>query len=118
MGKRIVLCFDGTWNSPAEDGIPNAIETNVSRFFKSVDTSDPSSQVAWYNAGVGTEWYNKLTGGAMGSLLDKHILGGYGWLVQQYNVGDDVYVLGFSRGAYTARSMVGMVRNCGLVKRG
>src|SRR5262245_37625688 len=117
--KRIVLCFDGTWNKPADDSLPedSQVETNVRRFYESVEPIglDGVQQVAWYDAGVGTEWYNKLTGGAFGALLDKHILDGYRYLVDHYADGDEVYVVGFSRGAYAARSMVGMVRNCGLV---
>jgi uncharacterized protein (DUF2235 family) len=120
--KRIVLCFDGTWNKPADDKLPvdRQVETNVRRFYESVHSKgdDGVRQVSWYNAGVGTEWYNRLTGGAFGSLLDQHILDGYRTLVHQYEDGDEIYILGFSRGAYTARSLVGMIRNCGLVESG
>src|SRR5213593_3562987 len=118
--KRIVLCFDGTWNKPADDSLPDTeqVETNVRRFHESVHTigDDGTPQVTWYNAGVGTEWYNRVGGGAFGTFLDKHIIDGYRALVEQYADGDHVYVLGFSRGAYAARSLVGMIRNCGLVK--
>jgi uncharacterized protein (DUF2235 family) len=118
--KRIVLCFDGTWDKPADNGLPpdQEVESNVSRFYKSVSANGPDgvAQVAWYNAGVGTEWYSKLAGGAFGAGLDKHILDGYCQLVKSYEEGDEVFVLGFSRGAYAARSMVGMIRNCGLVR--
>jgi uncharacterized protein (DUF2235 family) len=118
--KRIVLCFDGTWNKPAEDALPPdlQVETNVSRFFRSVsDTGlDSVPQVKWYNAGVGTEWLNQLPGGIVGAGLDAHIIDGYTHLAQTYQEGDEVYVLGFSRGAYSARSFVGMINNCGLVK--
>lgn len=120
--KRIVLCFDGTWNTPAEDSVADAdkVETNVRRFFRSVADAGPDGveQEPWYNAGVGTSALNKLAGGAFGAGLDKHILDGYSHLVEVYEPGDEVYVLGFSRGAYTARSLVGMIRNCGLVNRG
>lgn len=120
--KRIVLCFDGTWNQPADDAIPedHQVETNVRRFFESVNMTgdDGVSQKTWYNAGVGTSFVNKLAGGAFGALLDAHILDGYRHLVEQYASGDEIYVLGFSRGAYAARSLVGMLRNCGLVKPG
>lgn len=119
--KRIILCFDGTWNAPADDSIPEEqrVETNVWRFFRSIDpTGDHGiEQDAWYNAGVGTSALNKFTGGAFGAGLDKHILDGYSHLVSTYEVGDEIYVLGFSRGAYTARSLVGLVRNCGIVKK-
>lgn len=120
--KRLVLCFDGTWNKPADDNIPAdmQVETNVRRFFESVHSlgDDGVKQVSWYDSGVGTEWYNKITGGAFGALLDKHIVDGYRYLVEHFDPGDEIYILGFSRGAYTARSLVGMIRNCGLVRPG
>lgn len=119
--KRIVLCFDGTWNTPADDSIPPSqhVETNVWRFFRSVDPTgtDGVEQEAWYDQGVGTSRLNKVAGGAFGAGLDKHILDGYSHLVSVYDPGDQIYVLGFSRGAYTARSLVGLIRNCGIVKR-
>lgn len=122
MAKRIVLCFDGTWNKPADENLPpeDRVETNVRRFYESVAPSgdDGVPQTKWYNPGVGTEWWNRFAGGAFGSGLDLHIIEGYTALAEHYEPGDEVYVLGFSRGAYTARSLVGMVRNCGLVKPG
>lgn len=120
--KRLVLCFDGTWNTPADDALPDdeRVETNVSRFFRAVTPAGPDGveQEAWYNAGVGTGRLFRLTGGAFGAGLDAHILDGYRHLVDSYEDGDEVFVLGFSRGAYTARSLVGMLRNCGLVRPG
>ncbi len=119
--KRIVLCFDGTWNRP-DDVHPTEtkVESNVPRFFRSIHSvgDDGIPQTAWYNAGVGTSWFNKLAGGAFGFGLDKHILDGYEELVKTYEDGDDVYILGFSRGAYTARSLVGLIRKCGLIHSG
>lgn len=116
--KRLVLCFDGTWNKPADDSLAEGgVETNVPRFQKSVHKfgADGALQQTFYNAGVGTEWYNKVTGGALGMGLDNHILDGYRYLVKNYIDGDEIYIVGFSRGAYTARSLVGLLRNCGLV---
>ena len=118
--KRIVICFDGTWNKPADENLPTErqVETNVCRFFRSIidAAADGVRQVKWYDEGVGTKWYDRFVGGAIGVGLEKNILDGYKFLAQQYAEGDEVYVLGFSRGAYTARSLVGLIRNCGLVK--
>jgi uncharacterized protein (DUF2235 family) len=118
--KRIVLCFDGTWCTPADEAIPEdqRVETNVRRFFRSVAPIGPGGieQDAWYNEGVGTHKLNKFSGAAFGAGLDYHILQGYRHLAETYADGDEVYILGFSRGAYTARSLVGMLRNCGLVR--
>ena len=70
----------------------------------------------WYDEGMGTHWYDQFIGGAIGTGLEVNIIQGYEFLAKNYEGGDEVYVLGFSRGAYTARSLVGMVRNCGLVE--
>ncbi|HEY7312918.1 MAG TPA: DUF2235 domain-containing protein [Gemmataceae bacterium] len=117
--KRIVLCFDGTWNKPGDEAMPpeERVESNVSRFYRSVAGvgADGVEQVKWYNQGVGTQWYDRIAGGAFGAGLDFHIIAGYQHLAETYADGDEVYIVGFSRGAYTARSLVGMVRNCGLV---
>jgi uncharacterized protein (DUF2235 family) len=118
--RRIVLCFDGTWNKPADENLAanEQVETNVCRFYKSVKGagSDGLQQLKWYDEGVGTKWYDRFIGGALGVGLEKNILDGYKFLAQKYQEGDEVYVLGFSRGAYTARSLVGLIRNCGLVE--
>ncbi|WP_165245256.1 DUF2235 domain-containing protein [Paludisphaera soli] len=119
--KRIVLCFDGTWNVPADDGVDPArrVETNVRRFHDSVAPAGPDgvSQEKAYFPGVGTGRWDKITGGVLGAGLDDNIREGYRRLVDLYDDGDEVYIVGFSRGAYTARSLVGMIRNSGLVGR-
>jgi uncharacterized protein (DUF2235 family) len=118
--KKIVICFDGTWNKPADENLPTEqqVETNVCRFFRSINdaAADGSRQLKWYDEGVGTKSYDRFIGGAIGVGLEKNILDGYKFLAQEYADADEVYVLGFSRGAYTARSFVGLIRNCGLVK--
>ena len=120
MPKNIVLCFDGTWNTPGDDRSPAEDDsTNVFRFYQRVNATGDQGrpQVKWYNEGVGTEWMNRVSGGAFGLGLDKHIQDGYRKLIELYQDGDDVFVVGFSRGAYTARSLVGLVRNCGVLRR-
>src|SRR5574341_1342272 len=118
--KRIVLCFDGTWNKPADEALPSdqQVETNVRRFYESVKDrgAEGTQQVKWYDEGVGTKWYDQFIGGASGTGLELHLVQGYEFLANNYQDGDQVYVLGFSRGAYTARSLVGMIRNCGLIE--
>ncbi|CAO3351107.1 DUF2235 domain-containing protein [Azospirillum palustre] len=128
MGKRIVLCFDGTWNKPGSGSQPdtdNEASTNVWKFYKSVlgAAPDNTEQVSYYDSGVGTDekggflhdWFDKILGGAFGLGLDKKIKDGYRFLASHYNDGDHVFILGFSRGAYTARSLVGLIRNAGLL---
>jgi len=117
--KRIVVCFDGTWNKPADEALPadDRVETNVCRFYKAVndEAADGARQVKWYDEGVGTRWYDKYVGGAIGTGLEINIVQGYEFLAKEYEDGDEIYIFGFSRGAYTARSLVGMIRNCGLI---
>jgi uncharacterized protein (DUF2235 family) len=117
--KRIALCFDGTWNKPADESLPaaNRVETNVSRFYDSIRdvAADGVKQVKWYDQGVGTHFYDRFIGATLGTGLELNILEGYKFLAESYQDGDHVHILGFSRGAYTARSLVGMVRNCGLI---
>lgn len=119
--KRIVICFDGTWNKPADEALPpdQQVETNVRRFYEAVSEHGPDgvAQVKWYDEGVGSHWYDRYLGGAIGAGLDQNIRQGYRYLARTYEDGDEVYILGFSRGAYTARSLVGLIRNCGLLKR-
>ena len=107
--KRIVLCFDGTWNEPDDS-------TNVQRFYQSVK-HDGRKQIAKYFEGVGTHVYDKISGGLLWKGISKNIKEGYRYLVQQYEFGDEIFLVGFSRGAYTARSLVGLIRKVGLLSR-
>lgn len=119
MPKNIALLFDGTWNEPSETRDPEeCTDTNVRRFYDAIKTASDEGwhQERWYNAGVGTEWMNRFRGGTFGYGLDKHIVEGYAKLCELYAPEDRVYLLGFSRGAYTARSLVGMVRHAGLLR--
>lgn len=111
MGRKLILLFDGTWNNKKD-------KTNVARMHESVASSgreDPE-QPCFYDTGVGTHWYDRITGGAFGRGLSENIRQGYHWLSARYRPGDDIFVFGFSRGAYTARSLVGLIRKCGVLK--
>ena len=111
--KRLALFLDGTWNDPESS-------TNVRRMYEVVAKRDNYGieQRAEYRRGVGTSWYNKLRGGVVGQGLSDNVLAGYRWLVENYEDGDEIYLFGFSRGAYTARSVAGVIIKCGLVRRG
>ena len=125
--QRLVLCFDGTWNT-AED------QTNVSRIYSAIadQHSGCASQLKFYDEGVGTATGTRLRGGAIGLGLDRNILEGYCWLVNQwigrpgassseggeaFDAGPDIFLFGFSRGAYTARSLAGLINRCGLPRK-
>lgn len=111
MTKKIILLFDGTWNNTKD-------QTNVVRLRDSIESSgrDDANQPCFYDTGVGTHWYDRITGGVFGRGLSRNIREGYGWLRGKYQPADEVFVSGFSRGAYTARSLVGMIRKCGLLR--
>lgn len=117
--KRIVLSFDGTWNRPDDDGEDGGnTDTNVCRLHKAILRRDAGGirQKAWYDKGVGTDWYNRISGGVAGVGLSRNIRQGYKHLAATYEPGDEIFVFGFSRGAYTARSLVGLIRNCGILR--
>ncbi|MEM8554704.1 MAG: DUF2235 domain-containing protein [Pseudomonadota bacterium] len=142
--KRIAVFCDGTWNrrkrhllrktgrnptnvallyecfiQTSRDTSRSAEETSITT------TSDGVEQVAAYIDGVGTPdkggWghktralFDRLGGGAFGWGLDGKVLRAYRYLIDTYETDDEIYLFGFSRGSYTARSLVGLLRNCGL----
>lgn len=114
MAKRIVFCSDGTWNHPGEtqNGMP--ADTNVYKLFKTLEVS--ATQVPRYDDGVGADGLpvDRILGGAIGDGLFGKIKDGYVFLSHMYEDGDAIYLFGFSRGAYTARSLGGMLAACGL----
>jgi uncharacterized protein (DUF2235 family) len=113
MGKRVVLCADGTWNTPhGVDAV--VIDTNVRKLYCAL--ADVPDQLRYYDSGVGTDGtpIDHLTGGAMGQGLFQKIQDNYEYLAYVWDPGDDVYLFGFSRGAYTARSLGGMIARFGV----
>jgi uncharacterized protein (DUF2235 family) len=119
MTKHIILCFDGTWNTPDANPIDGDRSTNVFKLYEAIAEKNDNEiiQLKWYESGVGTEWYNKIRGGAFGVGLSEKIQSGYAHLAEVYEDGDRIFIYGFSRGAYCARSLVGMIRNAGLLRR-
>ncbi len=115
MSKRIVLCSDGTWN-----GADRKHPTNVVKTARAVApvAPDGTSQVVFYDHGVGTgNIWDRMTGGAFGHGVTTNIMDAYRFLVHNWAPGDDIYLFGFSRGAYTARSTAGLIRNAGILKK-
>lgn len=117
--KRLIICCDGTWNSADQehDGIP--VATNVIKLAYRIAKRDGAiPQVVFYDQGVGTgNVLDRTTGGAFGAGLEDNILDAYRFLIANYEKGDELFFFGFSRGAFTARSLSGMVRNCGILRR-
>jgi uncharacterized protein (DUF2235 family) len=113
--KRLVVCCDGTWQT-----LDNLYPTNVLKLAQAVQLEDPSGvpQVVYYDEGVGTGgWVDNLAGGAFGAGIDRKIEAAYRFLCLNYAPGDEVYLFGFSRGAYTVRSLAGLIYNSGLLRR-
>jgi len=111
--KSIILCADGTSNTPHGDSAC-AIDTNVRKLYCAL-TND-RSQLKYYDSGVGTDGtpLDHLSGGAMGEGLFQKVQDCYQFLSNVYDSGDLIFVFGFSRGAYTARSTAGMIAGFGV----
>ena len=120
MGKNIVLCFDGTRNEYGERN------TNVVSLFSLLK---PEGQALYYDPGVGTfsalpvltaaqRSVMKAAGLAFGHGLASNVQEGYRYLMEHHERGDKVFLFGFSRGAYTARVLAGLVYMCGLLPAG
>lgn len=106
--KRLALFLDGTWNSVDSN-------TNVWRMraLCAPKGADGVPQIVYYSVGV-----NGFLGGVFGQGLDENIRLAYEWLIENYKEGDDIYIFGFSRGAYTARALSGLIAIDGILKAG
>jgi uncharacterized protein (DUF2235 family) len=111
--KRLAVFLDGTWNDPTDN-------TNVWRLKTLVAPrgEDGVEQLAYYDAGVGTGRFEKLRGGIGGYGLSRNIREAYRWLIEHHNEGDEIFIFGFSRGAFTARSLAGLIATSGLPETG
>jgi uncharacterized protein (DUF2235 family) len=111
-GKRIALFLDGTWNTVSDN-------TNIWRMRAlCAETSiDGARQTIYYDQGVGTRFGEYFCGGMFGYGLDRNVRAAYRWLIETYSPGDDIFLFGFSRGAFTARSLTGLIARCGLLQR-
>jgi len=116
--KRLIVCCDGTWNRPDQVSQGVAAPTNVAKLALAVADEDAKGnrQFLHYQAGVGTRRWEKFTGGGFGVGLSRNVQECYRFLVDNYEPGDELYLFGFSRGAFTARSTVGLVRNAGILR--
>lgn len=117
--RRLVICCDGTWNDRGTR------VTNIARIAQLVAPTgtapDGSSaaQVVYYDPGVGTErsLLSKLSGGAFGEGLSSNVLDAYRFIVDNYAEGDELWFFGFSRGAFTVRSLSGLIRKSGILRK-
>lgn len=130
MARKLVVCCDGTWNTPRT-------ETNVFRTYRFLHerlgspaelhpkhgiatctgrARDGSDVHLFYDQGVGTNWYERLAGGVIGVGLSDNVRDAYHFLAHAMTPGSEIYIFGFSRGAYTARSLCGFIKAAGLLK--
>jgi uncharacterized protein (DUF2235 family) len=118
--RTLVLCFDGTGDQFDSDN------SNIVMLFSMLLKGDRSKQMVYYQAGIGTYtspqiatpfWskISKFIDEAIAWDLNAHVMGGYEFLMQNYSTGDRICIFGFSRGAYTARSLAGMIHKVGLL---
>jgi uncharacterized protein (DUF2235 family) len=123
-GKKIVICLDGSGNQMKAKG-----HTNVATLYEMLDLSDPTKQIGYYDPGVGTmsaanargvlgRRLSRVAGLAFGSGMRTNLAEAYTFLMQHWQPGDELYIFGFSRGAYTARALVGMLARPGLLRPG
>jgi hypothetical protein len=116
---NLVVCCDGTWNTPddMDGGMP--APTNVRRLYYALAerTDAGVEQKKYYHPGVGTSgsWWRRILGGGGGLGLAKNVKSAYQWLAYNYRPGDQIFLFGFSRGAFTVRSLAGMIDCCGLL---
>ncbi|KZT35052.1 hypothetical protein SISSUDRAFT_1025828 [Sistotremastrum suecicum HHB10207 ss-3] len=118
--RTLVLCFDGTGDQFDDDN------SNIVRLFQLLKKNDPTRQMCYYQAGIGTYTAPSVNGAISGFVAAKldeaiayylhaHVQEGYEFLMQNYVHGDKICLFGFSRGAYTARALAGMVHSVGLL---
>lgn len=120
MPKKIIICADGTWNKEDKTDQGHPCPTNVVKIARALRQSDGTGvpQVVHYESGVGTDSGFRVRGGALGRGIWQNIVDCYRFIVHNYAPGDTLYMFGFSRGAFTVRSLAGLIRNSGILKRG
>jgi uncharacterized protein (DUF2235 family) len=116
MGKKLIVCCDGTWSSPDQ-----IVPTNVVKLKNTLLETDSNGikQEICYDRGIGTNGglIGKYIGGATGLGISKNIRRCYHFIAENFEIGDEIYCFGFSRGAYTVRSLVGLVASYGLLDK-
>jgi len=119
--KRLIVCCDGTWS----DADSSEEFTNVVRLARAIKPNDaradpPIPQIVYYQSGVGSEGdkLQHIVGGAVGLGLSRNARDAYAFLANNYCDGDEIFLFGFSRGAYTARSIGGLIGWAGLLHKG
>jgi uncharacterized protein (DUF2235 family) len=121
MKKRLVTCSDGTWDRPGTTDRGKLVQSNVELMHNCICHLGEGGtlQLKAYDTGVGSSTFSvrdQLLGGGTGLGIDKKIKDIYTFFVLNYQPDDEIYLFGFSRGAYTARSLAGFIRCCGILR--
>src|SRR5215467_11254575 len=114
--RKLIVCLDGTWNQRDSEEAP----TNVAKMARAVAPLDEGggSQLIYYHPGVGSgDWFDQLVGGGFGAGLSANVESAYSFLADNVQKNDLIYLFGFSRGAFTARSLAGLVTRVGLLNK-
>ena len=131
MARKLVVCCDGTWNIPRTEtnifrtyrflrerlGAPAEVKQKEGVVTCGGRARDGSEVLLFYDQGVGTDWFSRIVGGAAGVGLSDNVRDAYHFLGQNFVPGSEIYLFGFSRGAYTARSLGGFIKSAGLLER-
>ena len=116
LKKRLIICCDGTWNWPDQRGSPTNVVKKVRAMRPTDDCGVP--QIVFYDTGVGTgNWLDRIAGGMFGVGLAENVKQTYGFIVDNYQPGDELFFFGFSRGAHTVRSLGGLIGLIGLLPK-
>jgi len=118
--KRIAVFCDGTWNTPDKLNDGKLCQTNVVKMANAMSPNslDGTIQLLYYDTGIGSEGSatKRIFDGATGSGISDKIQQAYHFLINNYEKGDELFLFGFSRGAFTVRSLSGLIRNSGILK--
>ena len=131
MARTLVVCCDGTWNVPRtntnifrtydflRERLGSPVEVTRKEGVRTCGgrAQDGSEVLLFYDAGVGTDWFSRLLGGGTGVGLSENICEAYHFLGHNFVPGSQIYLFGFSRGAYTARSLCGFIKAAGLLDK-
>ncbi|PZU95115.1 MAG: DUF2235 domain-containing protein [Pseudanabaena sp.] len=114
--KRLIVCCDGTWLNLDSSGASNVVK--ITQSIRKIDDQGVQ-QIVFYDEGIGAEdnFIDRIGGGAFGWGIDQKIESAYRFLSLNYEEGDEIYLFGFSRGAYTIRCLAGFIYCSGLLKR-
>lgn len=120
--KRLIICADGTWNSRDQINDDNGKRrpTNVTKVARAIRSRDERNvdQVVFYHDGLGTHGpIDKFTGGAFGTGIEENIRTLYRHIVYNHEQGDEIFLFGFSRGAFTVRTLAGFMKFAGVVEK-